>query len=153
MRGLELRGLGLGPSVEAFAAALVALHADSGVACDHPQVDGVVEQQPQDLEQVVGRLRRVRLSADDLLDVRATEASDRLVAMLVAEPLDDIPAHLLCAGLQTAEFRRAVVGDAQRIERAGDGARCPDVARLRLTPSSAAAYWRMNSSDQGMPVR
>ena len=61
---------------------------------------------------------------------------------------------VLRAGLQPAKFRRAVVGNAQRVERSGHGAlrrrRSPACA---FTPSSAAAYWRMKSSDQGVPVR
>jgi len=49
---------------------------------------------------------------------------------VIAETLNDVPAHCLRAGLEPAKLRRAVVGHAQRIERTGDGAAGADVAGL-----------------------
>src|SRR5262249_29243749 len=116
--GLELGDLILAPSVEAFPAALEALDADRRVAGDHANVDGIVEQQPQRLEQIVCRFWGFSFRPDDVSDVVAFEARQRLVAMLAAECLDDIAAYGLGAGLEPAEFGRAIVGDNEGIDRA-----------------------------------
>jgi hypothetical protein len=105
MRGLELRDLDFAPSVEALAAALVTLHADRRVAVEHALIHGVGEQQAQNLQQIVGRFRRVRPGTDDVLDVPASEPRSWLIAVLIPKPLDDVPAQRLRALFEPAKFR------------------------------------------------
>src|SRR5262249_28036983 len=121
------------PRVDAITMAAVTLHAHRRIGPDHADIDAVVEEHPQHLEQIVGGLWRVCLRADHVLYVRSFEARHRLVAVLVAEALKDVAAHRLGAGLEPAEFRAAVVGNDQRVDRPGDGPTGgTDVANLRL---------------------
>src|SRR5262249_23632402 len=66
----------------------------------------------------------------DVLDVIALEPRQWLVAMSATERLDDVPAHHSGAGFQPTKFRRAIVGNDERIDRARNGAASPDIARL-----------------------
>src|SRR5262245_50203841 len=116
--------------MEALATALEALDANRRVAREHANIDGVVQQQPERLEQVVCGLWRVGFRPDDVLDVIALEPRQWLVAMFATERLDDVPAHRSGAGFQPTKFRRAIVGNDERIDRARNGAASPDFARL-----------------------
>jgi hypothetical protein len=102
---LEARNLLLRPGMDARAAAAIAFDADGWIVRDHADIDGVVQKHTQNLQQIVGGLRRLRLSADDVFDVSAFEAGNRLIPMLVAETLDNVVAHGLRAGREVAELR------------------------------------------------
>ena len=61
---LEPRYLVLAPAMEAVTAGPVLLDANSRVAVDHVDIDGIAQQHAQHLEQVVGGVRRVGLVTD-----------------------------------------------------------------------------------------
>src|SRR5262249_26105718 len=89
MPGLKLRDLIFAPSRKSIAANTVWPHADGRIGGDHVAVHGMVQQQPENLEEGVGGCRSARLRGDDVLDVLAPELGDRLVAVEPPEVLDD----------------------------------------------------------------
>src|SRR5262249_11908324 len=100
---LELRDLGLGPSMDALAFAGEALDADRRVARDHVDADRMVEDHAQHLQQIVCCLRRARFGTNDMCDMRPRQMRDRLLAVLIAETLDHGAAYCLCARIERQE--------------------------------------------------
>jgi hypothetical protein len=152
MARLELSDLLLGPEVKAIGVLAILFQADSRVCRDHLLIDRIGQHHPEHLQQMIGCLGSRGLRCDDGLDVIAAETFERLGAMLSPESLDDVPALRLGARLEVGKVGGAIVGNNQRVERARLDALGTDVARRR-TPSSAAACWRMKSSDHGVPFR
>jgi hypothetical protein len=64
--------------------------AEGRIARDHADVNGVAQQHAQDLKQIVGLLGRIRSRSDDLLDMRAPEPGDWLVAVLISKSLEEL---------------------------------------------------------------
>src|SRR5262249_49984594 len=118
----------LSPGVKALAPVGIALLAEGRVACDYADLDGIVEQQPQHLEQIVAGLRRFALGANDVVDVFAFKSRYGLAAMLITAGLADVATHGRRGGLEAAGVGRAVVGNDQRVERTGGYAFGADIA-------------------------
>src|SRR5262245_32535688 len=116
---LELCNLLIGPTVMTIALTFVFPHTRLRVGGDHVLIDGKTQDDAQHLEQMIGRLRRVRLCAENIFDVMAAQTFQRFVAMRGAEIFQNVAALLLCTWSKTKKVRRAVVAHAQGIESAG----------------------------------
>src|SRR5262245_25046577 len=131
MAALKSRDLAFAPGGKSFAAHSVGLHPDGRIVFDHADIDRVSEQHAQYLEKVVRRPRRARLRANDRFDVVALEWLHELVAVLSPEPFKNAAPERLRTGAQRIEVRRAVVRDAEGVDRARSCPSRADVVRLR----------------------
>jgi hypothetical protein len=57
---------------------------------DHAHIDGEGEDSAQRLQEMVGRFRRARLSANEITDMAASETANGLAAMFGAKAFKDI---------------------------------------------------------------
>jgi hypothetical protein len=120
-----------GPGVKTVALGPELLNARSRVASNHSGGDSVIEQLAQHFEQVVRRFWRVSLCYDDASDVRVFKPSDRFVAMIATETLQNVPAHFSRTRLEQRKYQR-VVGHDQLIDSTRLGALYTDVGGLPL---------------------
>jgi hypothetical protein len=116
----------------AFALAAIFFDASGRVAVEHALSNGVTEDNAQRLEQMLCRFRCVGLGTNDRGDVLAMQAPQRLAAVRPTKPLQDVATRRLSAWPQAEKVGRAIIGNAQRIERTGFGALRADGCCLRL---------------------
>src|SRR6516165_1004279 len=124
-----LGSLILNPTMDAIGiSGAITLNANRWIVLEHINADGIVEEQPQHLQQIVCCIGSIGSLSHDVLDVATFEMSNPLLAMLLSQPFQNVTPKRLCGWLQPKKVRGAIIGNHQCIKRTGFGSFCSNVA-------------------------